>query len=414
MRALRIALLCAAIAACGSCRNVLGIDDREVTANKCGDLKVPATCADCLERRCCAEGLACASDSQCDSALRCEAGCSDSACRAECDAKLYTKARGALVACRAASCAAECGVKCGDVITGDGECRECVSRSCCTIVNACQSSPPCNEMRQCVQACANDSKCVGECANRNHEGASRWLSVVDCITTTCATPCARWQCPRITPPTTSASQIAIVVKVRDAETRSPIVGADVRGCAEISPDCMPPPFGETKTDAAGIAGLVVKPSTTSRNYTGFVEIVDADHKGLAFFQPPLAMNGADSEVVLPGARSIAAIALASDVPLFADRGLIVIPMIDCSDNPGAGVTITTDRGDADTKTFYFDGASPSIKVKMTDSSGVAGFMNAREGLHKITATVNATTVATTTVFVRRGYTTFTRMRGGFY
>jgi hypothetical protein len=413
MRALRTAVLCAAIAASGSCRNVLGIDDREVTAKKCGAITTTASCADCLERRCCGEGLACATDKSCNEAVACEAGCTDSACRATCDAKPYTPARTALVSCRASTCSAECAVQCSDAIVASADCRQCAGRSCCTVINACLSLPSCNEMRTCVARCGTDAKCAGECANSNDEGVSRWFAVRDCIEQSCAAPCASWTCGRIAAPTTTASELAVVVRVIDAETFGPIAGAVVRGCSELSPDCVPAPFGETTTDSSGLARLVVKPNSTTRNYGGFFEIVDAEHKGLAYFHPPATVSGAKTEIVLPSAKSIAGIASASDVAILPDRGLVVIAMIDCRDAPGVGVAITTDRADGETRTFYFDGAAPSIKVSVTDAGGIAGFMNAKPGAHTITATVGGETVARTNVLVRAGYTTFTRLRAGF-
>ena len=241
------------------------------------------------------------------------------------------------------------------------------------------------------------------------------FAVRECVAAACSSACANWSCARIQPPKTGDAQIAVRLRVRDAITRGPIVGAVVRGCSDLAPDCgPPPPFGETKTDADGQATLLVKPNPTAGNYPGFIEVLGSEHKALVFFQPPLIGGESGNGLDLPSAASIAGISIASGVTIDSSRGLVLLLLRDCNDSPGAGASIKSDRDDPTTRTFYFDGSSPSVKAKSSDATGIVGFINAAPGKHDVTVTVAGKTVATTRFLVRAGYVTFSTMRGGFY
>jgi hypothetical protein len=75
-------------------------------------------------------------------------------------------------------------------------CNDCLTKNCCTVVNACFSDPRCEAVNDCMNDCGArlgrtdaGADCVRACANADGEGAKKLLDMLECQTGRCRAPC---------------------------------------------------------------------------------------------------------------------------------------------------------------------------------------------------------------------------------
>src|SRR5205085_8998999 len=105
--------------------------------------------------------------------------CSEAAsCGAECDIKaLTTPTSIALAKCLARDCAAECSLRCEDLVEGAAVCKSCRATKCCGAIGACINNTACATYRACIGLCAsNDALCAGRCATENPSASSAYVA----------------------------------------------------------------------------------------------------------------------------------------------------------------------------------------------------------------------------------------------
>jgi hypothetical protein len=171
------------------------------------DCAGPATiatgaCDDCINQKCCAEGIGCGTDSACSEVLvPCLLACKfgDQACEAACAALEPASVgnAGTYFTCALNQCKDECfqpivaaQVQCGAVgAFDDPACASCVETSCCTPALACADDPDCYALLFCVEQCT-DATCAAACKSAHASAASGYAALDACRTSTCASACS--------------------------------------------------------------------------------------------------------------------------------------------------------------------------------------------------------------------------------
>jgi hypothetical protein len=329
-----------------SCRQVIGVADREPPLRCEAPPGVSAACGSCLATTCCFEA-----DASADRAA-------------------------ALAACKAEKCADACGLTCGGAGSPIVGCQPC-SSACCSDGAAFQSSLDGQLLLACRASCpAGDITCREACANLHAEGAHLERAADECITSACSIA-ADWSCVgRVdrTPPGTAP--IALDVVVFDIETNQPLSGMTVKGCTADDLACSTAPFGTATTNASGAARVLIPSPATggARSYGGFVEIARDDYvTGLLWFDPPLT-ESTTVGVVLPSKTLLSNLSATSGVVIDATRGIVGVGTRDCANGGAAGVSIAVSTADAATRVSYRRGnaaGGPSLDFSVTSTSDLA-------------------------------------------
>ena len=178
------------------CRQVLGIDDRQVLS--CGSFSPAASCGECLQHNCCGEAAACDDDAACKARFACSLQCAvdDIACQEQCDVKQpYDAAFETTAGCVAAHCAGTCGPSCGGALALPGTlCDPTCAKPCCDSGTAASTNPDYAALLACDAACVTgDVSCREGCVNEHAEGSSLARSLDDCVSTACG-DLRRWRC----------------------------------------------------------------------------------------------------------------------------------------------------------------------------------------------------------------------------
>jgi hypothetical protein len=94
-----------------------------------------------------------------------------------------------------------------------------------------------------------------------------------------------------------------------------------------------------------------------------------------------------------------------------DRGHVLLGGYDCRHLAAEGMRLASDQSDADSSDFYVVNNLPRAGAMATDLSGRGGFINLKEGIATITATLAADhrKIATVSLYIRPGTITYTSL-----
>jgi len=394
---------------------------------ECGSLRHPSeSCAACMDRSCCDEAMACRNDVACDPSFDCLATCgSDGDCRAQC-ATFYTQpaALFGIGTCRETNCAAECGLSCGGFGYRVPGCDACVRSMCCSLAAACAKNPACVRLDSCRTNClAGSTSCPLQCDRENPDGVTDYSLWFDCTETVCSTSCQPgtvWQCIdspiRWPKPKGTLVELTFSFNIIDLLAEKPFVGAKVKGCAKLDPNCESP-LDDDVSDAAGTVSLTVPVGNVG--FDGYVDISGGDSGGGNPIYPtiwyPLPY------IVSPGSRgnvqfvSQAGFTFLADqivrIPVDPARGHFAANAQDCLFSAAGGISFAAATADTITRTFYFVGGIPNSAGTQTDSqTAIGGFVNLPAQLTLVTATnAEGKKIAAPNFFIRAGTMTTTSL-----
>lgn len=396
--------------AAGSCRQIVGIDDRNIASASSGapacEASFPGTpaCAACMAKSCREEAVDCCDDPSCSERFDCIGRCSagDDACRIGC-ANGFGEPAAAVVACQAASCAADCGLACGGIfqtffgrlVSRSKACADCIGTGTpCAVAAACGKDIECLDAAACYEDCPLfDVVCRRDCQSTYPQGKQPSTELIQSVTTSCSSECAigqDWSCLGHVswPMATTTMPLTFRVQVFDYYGGTPIPGATVKVCANTDAHCTTQVGMATTTDAQGIASFTIQAPTTF----GFDGYADISHDGyyttLAFPQPYITGDFLPA-IPLLGQEAIAGVAGSLGVSLDPDRGQFVATVFDCFLDGAGGVSLQVGSADASSTPFYFMGPTVDLGAEHTDASvHTGGYLNLPEGAAKVTATVD--------------------------
>lgn len=247
--------------------------------------------------------------------------------------------------------------------------------------------------------CATD----GDCHARGTEFAG---SI--CVDAVCQPkPDPTWGClGSVTFPRPTGGPYTVTIFMRDLVTAMPIPGVTANLCEKLDTTCKAPISADIPTNAEG--NLVLK--DLRAGFDGYAELrAPGRMPGLYFFYPPLDANREVPLVPLLEPLLIENLAELNGKKLQNDRGHILLGSYNCQRTPAQGIRLFTRDADDLTSPFYVVGNIPKANAQETDPSGRGGFINLREGIVALDATVASDNrkIATVALFVRAGMITFT-------
>jgi hypothetical protein len=197
----------------------------------------------------------------------------------------------------------------------------------------------------------------------------------------------------------------VTVLMRDLVTGLPIPGVTARVCEKLDTTCKMPIMPDVPANEAGDILLTLR-----AGFDGYAELrAPGKMPGLYFFYPPVDADRTVPLVPLLEPVLIEQLAILNDKEVRPDRGHLLLGGYDCQRMPAPGVQLHTDDADAESSPFYVLNNVPKATAKETDKSGRGGFINLKDGIIALTATVAADKrkIATVSLFVRPGMITFT-------
>lgn len=400
----------AAIALVG-CRQILGIDDRQIdtTASDAAvacvgaDAFAPA-CGACMAGACCGTIASCQADATCAPLLACLANCrgepaSIAACRVKCGRTLPTsfdEVAAQVMSCQAAHCADACGLTCGGAVHSNALCESCAAGACCAETAACSSDAACLALSTCIAACApRDGPCVLGCTGRFRGGSTLRDRAEACIAQSCAGACydAVWAClgksPVVRPPEGGPVTLVAV----DFVTGSPRAGVTVGFCRDGQSACEGPlattnAAGEVRLESSALSGGCLRFSGPDVRDTCIVHAPGATEGTV-----PL-ISGADFARLFPP-------------PLPAiDTGIVLAYVHDCAYAPGSSASLSSN---VPARFLYWRRASFVADGAGTDGSGLAAVLDLAPGARIVRAELapSLPAVDQQELFVRAGVITIT-------
>jgi len=133
--------------------------------------------------------------------------------------------------------------------------------------------------------------------------------------------------------------------------------------------------------------------------------------GLYFVYPPLDANREIPLVPMLETALVEQLAILNMKELKPERGHVLLGGYNCQRMPSEGIALSTPDADDQTSTFYVLNNLPKVDATATDASGRGGFINLKEGIVAITASVAADNrkIASVSLLVRPGMMTFTSL-----
>jgi hypothetical protein len=151
----------------------------------------------------------------------------------------------------------------------------------------------------------------------------------------------------------------------------------LRLCGILDSDCLNPIPNTPQPDADGRVQLDLAP-----NFEGYLEVEGAQQRGVMgtelkptlVFLPSVVLLPPNEEVIrVVTVNEFAALVAASGEVYDPLKGFSVMLAKNCMDERAPGVKFVTDKGDATTQTYYFNGQLPDFDALLTDEQGAGGF-----------------------------------------
>jgi hypothetical protein len=266
------------------------------------------------------------------------------------------------------------------------------------LVLVCLASASCSVLidKERVQ-CKTD----GDCRDRGPESVG-----AICSAESVCLPDPVWGClGSVVFPKTSGGPYTLTIHVRDLVNQMPISGVTAVVCARPDPMCTMPLTLPTPATPMGDLQLPL-----AAGFDGFLELrAPGRMPGLYFVYPPMDANREIPLVPMLDADLVKTLAELNKKELMPDRGHLLLGAYDCQKTPGEGIVLTSPDADEKASVFYVLNNLPKVDAQSTDASGRGGYINMKEGVVAITASLASDNrkIASVSLLVRPGMMTFT-------
>ena len=439
----RVAIVVFAALAVASCRQLVGIQDEPPTAGAVtpagsadasgeGGGRCSAggsACASCMASSCCPQLTACADDdagSGCKTSLDCMLQCAagDEACSAGC-VQVLDRPLAEALACRAQSCATECGLSCGGIlgvvapgfIDGSPDCAGCAASKACTELTTCAATADCIRYAACRdRSCAPlDRSCVISCEYAVGPTPAG-DAVLSALKGSCATECrlgSNFDCvgKGAWPLGELGTQATFSLRFYDDVTQQPMAGMLVRACPLADESCSNE-WSHATTDATGFVSVSAPLSPQGNANAGVFQGYAEESGGgayptLTFLSPPLTGSLPGDASYTPyratsfSAQDIALVAGMLPVSLDPTLGHVAALAFDCLLVPAPGVIFRISPP-GQSLVVYSHGGAFAPQATTTDTTGAAAIVNVAPGPVTLSVRLAATRelVAQQPAFVR--------------
>lgn len=256
--------------------------------------------------------------------------------------------------------------------------------SCSVLVDA--NRVQCNTDEDCRARGASFAQ--SSCVNTICEGNPKWA----CLEHPAASP-------------GGAGPFRVTMHVTDLIKKTAI--ADVRAdlCRKIDVSCNDPAASVT-SDASGTISL----TSVEAGFSGYVSLQSSAIVSTLYFFNPLIDRDQDIPA-LSLSNSAARAGLLGQLGADPARADILLNASDCQGKPVSGITYALTSPIPGAIAYYLSSGLPTRNGTTTDATGYGGFVNLPSGTVTITATdtVSQTRIATLTLVVREGSTTWSRV-----
>jgi len=267
------------------------------------------------------------------------------------------------------------------------------------LVIACLASASCSVLvdKGRVQ-CTTDS----DCRDRGPESVGAICSDSICL------PDPVWGClGSVVFPKPMGDLYTLTIHVRDLVNQMPIMGVTAAVCERPDTQCKAPLIKDFPATAMGDLQIPLR-----AGFDGYLELrAPGRMPGLYFVYPPMDANREIPLVPMLETALVEQLAILNMKELKPERGHVLLGGYDCRRMPGEGIVLTSQDTDEQTSTFYVLNNLPKVDAKATDASGRGGFINMKEGIVAITASLASDNrkIASVSLLVRPGMMTFTSL-----
>jgi len=199
----------------------------------------------------------------------------------------------------------------------------------------------------------------------------------------------------------------LTIHIRDLVNQMPVSGVTAVVCARPDPMCTTPLIKDVPATTMGDLQLVLP-----AGFDGFLELrAPGRMPGLYFVYPPMDANREIPLVPMLDADLVKTLAELNMKELMPDRGHVLLGGYDCRKMPGEGIVLSSPDADEKASVFYVLNNLPKVDAKATDASGRGGYINMKEGVVAITASLGSDNrkIASVSLLVRPGMMTFTSL-----
>lgn len=224
-----------------------------------------------------------------------------------------------------------------------------------------------------------------------------------------------WGClGHVTPPTFPKPMVNVSVPLVNLLGGAPVTAIDAKVCAKSDVACATPMGPTVNPNSQGILTF-----TLPAGFDGYVDMKSngpVDDAGLpayipalVFFSPPLSQDLIYLTIPLLSPAALGSLAAQFGNTVDPTLGAPFAAVDDCQAKPAAGASVSIDKADASTRTFYFVNNLPTESTTQTDKSGYAGFINVPPGIRDLTAQVadGGAFIGKVSVLVRPSTITYT-------
>lgn len=216
----------------------------------------------------------------------------------------------------------------------------------------------------------------------------------------------KWACLQ-SPAMSSAGTgpFKVTMHFADLIKKTPIAGVRADLCRKLDVACNDPAATVT-SDASGTISL----NSVESGFSGYVSLQStAIVSTLYFFNPSIDRDQDIPSLSLSTSASRGG--LLSQLGADPARGDILLSTTDCQGKPASGIAYALSPSVPGAVAYYLSSGLPTRSGSMTDATGYGGFVNLPSGTLSVTATDTAsqTRIATLTLVVREGSTTWSRV-----
>jgi len=226
-----------------------------------------------------------------------------------------------------------------------------------------------------------------------------------CVNALCAGS-SKWACLENPPASMGgAGPFRVTMHFADLIKKTPVVGVRADLCRKLDVSCADPAVTAT-SDAMGNVSL----SPVDAGFSGYVSLKGDTTIPTLYFLNPLVDRDQDIpslSLYSPPARQ----GLLSQLGGDSARADVLLSAWDCQGKPASGIAFALTPPMPGAIAYYLSSGLPTHNSTMTDATGYGGFVSLPSGTVTITATdtESQTRIATITLVVREGSTTWSRV-----
>jgi hypothetical protein len=224
-----------------------------------------------------------------------------------------------------------------------------------------------------------------------------------------------WSClDRVEWPESESTTATVGVTFMDLVNFRAVAGVRARFCGKFDPTC-------TEGVIAGTEGLVsddngIVQAELPVPFDGFVMFEGPFGEspkvpGSYFFYPPVTRSRVVPPIPLMAQEVLDVLAEQAGQPVDPGDGHVMLAAYNCASQVTAGVRLSSDRFDVDTRAFYVVQRVPTTTALETDESGWGGLINVPPGATQVSGTLSRGSrhIGTASLNVTAGRVTYTAL-----